>query len=147
MVDAAVAMDSICDGVDLAIAEVRGQSAAIDRDLVFEMRVYLSMFEEKFRCMRIFVDCISKWTDIADVLHLASLVGKVEDKIRGIASEFLENINIELPLQGQGPPPPSGFPILEFLQKKKNERSLELKISRLVYLFRYLGNQIMYFTP
>ncbi|KAI5678535.1 hypothetical protein M9H77_09485 [Catharanthus roseus] len=81
-------MDSICDRVHLAIAEIREQYGLHS----------LMYFEDEFRCLKIFLDCIHKWSNIADVLHLGSLVGKIEAKIQEIASEFIENI--ELPLLG-----------------------------------------------
>ncbi|KAI5678560.1 hypothetical protein M9H77_09510 [Catharanthus roseus] len=103
------------------------------------MTGFLNTFEVEFRRMRVFLDCIHKWTDIAAVLNLnfASLVGEAEAKIQEIASKFIDNINnMELPL------PTLGFPTPEFQQKNKIETSsLKPKLPKLIDLFQRLTQE------
>ncbi|KAI5678561.1 hypothetical protein M9H77_09511 [Catharanthus roseus] len=149
-------MDSICGRADFTITELLQQSEAIasssnqylfEKDpikmSVYVMRARVAYFEDELTCLRIFLDCIHKWTDIADVLHLASLVRKVEAKIQEIASKVIENT--ELPLQE--PPPSLGFPIPEFVKKKIKERSLKWRLSKLVDLFPSLTQDVIDFKP
>ncbi|KAI5678539.1 hypothetical protein M9H77_09489 [Catharanthus roseus] len=131
MEEDAVYVDSICDRVHLSITEIRELSEAIPLVLdvnIYLMMAYLNDFEDEFRCLRIFLDCIHKWSDIADVLHLASLVRKVEAKLVQIAIEFIDNGSV-------------------FLKEKIKKMLLQRNPSTLTYYVMNLEGQVEKFKP
>ncbi|KAI5678544.1 hypothetical protein M9H77_09494 [Catharanthus roseus] len=144
-------MASVRDRADSIIKELLMQSQEIAPPnsslstwwykYVYNLCENMERFEIEFRCLRIFLDCIYKWSNFADVFQLDSLVHRIEFLIEKIGNKLIENV--QLPL---GSPRHVGSPI-SLIPWMIENISLQRKVSKLDGLFAGLIQDVTALKP